>query len=137
MDVKKFCSLHLGKRAFFTKDGVPSSGMIVGYADTMTSVLVSFPTREGWSLDVNARCCGFQVLVKSPLNVTFWAVSLKNITLDRDISTEDSLYRHLFTKITDGVSDWDVSDLTKLLSLAEKRGADKVLAKMKDVLEDF
>lgn len=137
MDVKKFCSLHLGKRAFFTKDGIPSSGMIVGYADTMTSVLVSFPTYEGWRLDVNARHCGFQVLVKSPLNVTFWAVSLENIVLERNISSEDSLYRHLFTKITDGVFDWDVSDLTKLLSLAEKRGANKVLTKLKAVLEDF
>lgn len=137
MDVKKFCSLHLGKRAFFTKDGIPSSGMIVGYADTMTSVLVSFPTCEGWHLDVNARHCGFQVLVKSPLNVTFWAVSLEHIVLERNISSEDSLYRHLFTKITDGVSDWDVSDLTKLLSLAEKRGANKVLTKLKAFLEDF
>lgn len=137
MNVKEFCSLHIGKRAFFTKDGIPSSGMIVGYADTMTTVLVSFPTYEGWGLDVNARHCGFQVLVKSPLNVSFWAVSLENIMLDRDIYSEEYLYRHLFTKITDGVSDWDISDLTKLLSLTEKRGVDKVLTKLKTVLEYF
>lgn len=137
MDVKQFCSLNLGKRVFFTKDGKLTSGMVVGYIDTKTSVLVSFTTNEGWHLD--AKHVGYQMFISSPLNVTFWNVPLKKILIESEstISPKDFLYDYLFTKITDGISDWDASDLAKLLSLAEKRGADKVLAKMKDVLEDF
>lgn len=135
MDGKKFCSINLGKRVSFTSDGKLVSGMVVGYPDTGASVLVSFTTDEGWHLD--PKHYGYQILVSSPLNVTFWDVPVEKIIFEEILSPKDSLYDYLFTKITDGISDWDVTDLRKLLSLAEKRGADKVLAKMKDVLEDF
>lgn len=134
MDAKKFCSINLGKRVSFTKDEKLVSGMVVGYNNTNTFVLVSFTTDEGWHLDL--RRYGYQLLISSPLNVTFWNVPVEKIIFG-EILPKDSLYEQLFTKITDGISDWDVTDLRKLLSLTEKRGANKVLAKLKDVLEDF
>lgn len=134
MDAKKFCSINLGKRVSFTKDGKLVSGMVVGYINTNAFVLVSFTNDEGWHLDPGHY--GYQLLISSPLNVTFWNVPVEKIIFG-EILSKDSLYEQLFTKITDGISDWDVTDLRKLLSLAEKRGANKVLAKLKDVLEDF
>ena len=78
LKVRDWARRNLGKEV--TSDLKDQKVMVVGYSYTINNdvnVLTSMPNNRGWSHEY--LDCSDQVLVHSPLNVSFWMVNLDDI----------------------------------------------------------
>lgn len=83
MTNKEFALSNLGKEVTFFFGEKPKTCMIVGYFQGKdpkdTSIIVSMPYEFGWR--ESAWASNDCILIKSPLNVSFWYTGWREISI--------------------------------------------------------
>lgn len=79
--LENFVKENLGKTVKVTYGTQENAtGMIIGMSKDRSGVLISFTTENGWKID-NGIVFHHEILIQSPLNVTYWFVYLNQIEL--------------------------------------------------------